>query len=132
MLELNQNKSFWYQQVHWKVSELCLIGGSLVVWLAGVACNITVRLANQGKMPVMAFPSDWTPGQTATHFSALVQPAKLPFLWDRLWVGTWIISIGDLLMLIGWILFVTIGAMILAKKYKEIKKLCSHSPNSGR
>jgi hypothetical protein len=126
-----QNKSFWYEQVHWKVSELCFLGGSLVGWLAGVACNITVRLANSGKMPVLAFPSYLALGQTATHFSVFEQSAKLPFLWDRLWVGTWIISIGDLLMLIGWILFVTIGAVILIKKYGETKKLCSHSPNSG-
>ena len=51
-----QNKSIWRQEVHWKVSELCLLGGSTAVWLIGMACNITVRLVNSGKMPVTTYP----------------------------------------------------------------------------
>jgi len=51
-----RNKSIWRQEVHWKVSELGLLGGSIAVWLIGMACNITVRLVNSGKMPVTTFP----------------------------------------------------------------------------
>ena len=117
-----RNKSIWRQEVHWKVSELCLLGGSLVVWLTGMACNITVRLVNSGKMPVMAYPDDFAPGQTVTHFSALKQSARLSFLWDRFTVGTNMISIGDILMAIGSFAFVATCTMIAIGKIKEAKE----------
>jgi len=117
-----QKQSIWRLEVHWKVSELCLLGGSLVVWLAGMICNITVRLANNGKMPVTALPSDFAPGQTATHFSALVQSARLSFLWDRFTVGTNIISIGDILMAIGLFAVIFFCTMITVRKIKEAKE----------
>ena len=118
-----QKQSIWRREVHWKVSELCLLGGSLVVWLAGMICNITVRLANNGKMPVTALPIDFAPGQTGTHFSALVQSARLSFLWDRFTVGTNIISIGDILMALGLFSVIFFCTMITVRKIKEAKKV---------
>jgi hypothetical protein len=118
-----QKQSIWRVEVHWKVSELCLLGCSLVVWLTGMACNIIVRLANEGKMPVTAFPSDFAPGQTATHFSALVQSARLSFLWDRFTAGTNIISIGDILMALGLFAIVAICTMIIVRMIKEAKEI---------
>ncbi len=117
-----QNKSIWRQEVHWKVSELCWLGGSTTVWLIGMACNITVRLVNSGKMPVTAYPGDFAPGQTATHLSALEQSARLSFLWDRFTVGTNTISIGDILMAIGSFAFVATCTMIAIGKIKEAKE----------
>jgi len=117
-----QSKSIWRQEVHWKVSELCLLGGSMAVWLTGMACNITVRLANSGKMPVTAYPSDFAPGQTVTHFSALVQSARLSFLWDRFTVGVDIVSFGDILMAIGLFAIVASCTIIVVRKIKEAKE----------
>src|SRR5208283_1142796 len=117
-----QRQSIWRQEVRWKVSELCLLGGSLVVWLAGMTCNITVRLANKGKMPVTAYPSDFAPGQTVTHFSALVQSARLFFLWDRFTVGVDTVSIGDILMAVGLFAIVASCTMIVVRKIKEAKE----------
>ena len=117
-----QNKSIWRQEVHWKVSELCLLGGSIAVWLIGMACNITVRLVNSGKMPVATFPWDFAPGQTATHFSAFEQSARLSFLWDRFPVGTNMISIGDILMAIGLFAVIATCTMIAIGKIKEAKE----------
>ena len=114
-----QRQSIWRQEVHWKVSELCLFGGSMTVWLTGMACNITVRLANSGKMPVTAYPDDFTPGQAAVHFSALVHPARLSFLWDRFAVGVDIVSIGDILMAIGLFAIIASCTMIVVGKIKE-------------
>ena len=94
----------------------------MAVWLVGAACNMTVRLANSGKMPVADLPSDWVPGQTATHFSALVQSARLSFLWDRFSVGTWILSIGDILMAIGLFAVIATCTMIAIGKIKEAKE----------
>jgi hypothetical protein len=123
MVEGNmQSKSIWRQEVHWKVWELCLLTGSLALWLTGMICNITVRLANSGKMPVTAYPDDFAPGQTVTHFSSLMQPARLSFLWDRFTVGTEIISIGDILMALGLFAFVVICSMITIGKIKEAKE----------
>ena len=70
----------------------------MAVWLVGMACNITVRLINSGKMPVTDYFSDLLPGQTATHLSAFEQPARLSLLWDRFEVGTKIVGMGDILM----------------------------------
>ena len=117
-----QNKSIWRQEVHWKVSELCWLGGSTTVWLTGMACNITVRLVNSGKMPVTTFPWDFAPGQTAKHFSAFEQSARLSFLWDRFPVGTNMISIGDILMAIGLFAVIATGTMIAIGKIKEAKE----------
>jgi hypothetical protein len=117
-----QNKSIWRQEVHWKVLELCLLAGSMAVWFIGTACNIIVRLANSGKMPVTAYPDDFAPGQTVTHFSALVHPARLSFLWDRFGVGTLIVSIGDILMAIGLFATIAICAMITVGKVKEAQE----------
>jgi hypothetical protein len=117
-----QRRSIWRQEVHWKISELYLLGGSLVVWLAGIACNITVRLANSGKMPVTAYPDDFAPGQAVTHFSALVQSARLSFLWDRFAVGVDRVSIGDILMAIGLFAIVVSCTMIAVRKIKEAKE----------
>jgi Family of unknown function (DUF5317) len=118
-----KRQSIWRMEVHWKVSELCLLGGSLAVWLVGMTCNITVRLANRGKMPVTAFPGDFAPGQTATHFSALVQSARLSFLWDRFNVGTNIISIGDILMALGLFAVIFFCTMIIVRMIKEAKEI---------
>ena len=117
-----RNKSIWRQEVHWKVSELCWLGGSTTVWLIGMACNITVRLVNSGKMPVTAYPGDFAPGQTATHLSALEQSARLSFLWDRFTVGTNMISIGDILMAIGLFAVIAPCTMIAIGKIKEAKE----------
>jgi hypothetical protein len=87
-----------------------------------MACNITVRLVNSGKMPVTAYPGDFAPGQTATHLSALEQSARLSFLWDRFTVGTNILSIGDILMAIGSFAFVATCTMIAIGKIKEAKE----------
>jgi len=117
-----QRRSIWRQEVHWKISGLCLLGGSLVVWLTGMACNITVRLANSGKMPVTAYPDDFIPDQAAVHFSALVHPARLSFLWDRFALGVDIVSIGDILMAIGLFAIVVSCTMIAVRKIKEAKE----------
>jgi len=116
------NRSIWRQEVHWKVWELCLLGGSIAVWLTGMICNITVRLVNSGKMPVTAYPDDFAPGQAAVHFSAFEQSARLSFLWDRFSVGTWIVSIGDILMALGLFAVVASCAMIAVRKIKEAKE----------
>ena len=116
------NRSIWRQEVHWKVSELCLLGGSMAVWLAGMACNIAVRLTNSGKMPVADYASDWLPGQTATHLSAFTQPARLSLLWDRFAVGTWIVSIGDILMALGLSATFALCVIIAFRKIKEAKE----------
>jgi hypothetical protein len=116
-----QKQSIWRQEVHWKVSELCLLG--LGVWLTGIICNITVILANSGKMPVTAYPCDFAPCQAAVHFSALVQPARLSFLWDRFTMGTNIISIGDILMALGLSVTIISCTIITISKIKEAKEV---------
>ena len=117
-----QNNSIWRQEVHWKVWELCLLGGSLAVWLTGMICNITVRLANSGKMPVTDYPRDFASGQTVTHFSAFEQSARLSFLWDRFAVGNQILSIGDILMALGLSVTIISCTIITISKIKEAKE----------
>ena len=122
MINKLQSKSIWRQEVHWKLWELCLLGGSIAVWLIGTACNITVRLVNSGKMPVTDYSSDFAPGQTVTHFSAFEQSARLSFLWDRFKVGTNIVSIGDILMALGLFAVVASCSMIAVGKIKEAQE----------
>ena len=94
----------------------------MAVWLTGMACNISVRLANSGKMPKTAYPDDFTHGQAAVHFSALVHPARLSFLWDRFTVGVDIVSIGDILMAIGLFAIVASCTKIVVGKITEAKE----------
>ena len=117
-----QNKSIWRQEVHWKVSELCLLGGSMAVWLAGMACNIAVRLTNSGKMPVADYASDCCLAKPRRTSQLFTQPARLSLLWDRFAVGTWIVSIGDILMALGLSATFALCVIIAFRKIKEAKE----------
>jgi len=123
---------FWTEQIHFKKSEVLLMLSGFGVFLMGALLNFIVRAANAGKMPVTMDAGFIPTDLTYKYISTFGNSIKLYTLSDCIRIGSWYISIGDLLLAIGWVLFVMVNAILLVRKYKEIKKLCSHSPNSGR
>src|SRR5208283_1225675 len=122
---------FWTEQIHFKKSEILLMLSGFSIWLMGALSNFIVRGFNAGKMPV-TMDADLIPADLAYRYiSTFGNSVKFYALSDCIRIGSWYISIGDLLLAIGWVLFVIVNAILLVKKYKEIKKSCSHSPNSG-
>jgi len=127
-----EKNPFWTQQIHFKRSEVLLMLSGFGIWLMGALSNCIVKVANAGKMPVTMYAGFIPADQAYRYISTFGNNVKLCALSDCIRIGSWYVSIGDLLLAIGWVLFVMVNAILLVRKYKETKKLCSHSPNSGR
>lgn len=72
--------------------------------LCGLALNALVTEANAGAMPVVGMPSALHPA--GPMWRAATSTTRLPFLADQARLG--LFSVGDLVMLCGGILIVTI------------------------
>jgi len=122
---------FWAEQIRFKKSEVLLMLSGFGVFLMGALSNFIVRVTNAGKMPVTMYAGFIPADEAYRYISTFGNNVKLYALSDCIRIGSWYVSIGDLLLAIGWVLIVIVNAILLAKKYKETKKVCSHSPNSG-
>jgi Family of unknown function (DUF5317) len=118
-------KSVWFQQVHLTKDEVLLLISGMCLCVIGAVCNIIVKAANGGKMPVFAFPDEFAAGQSVKHVSAFVVSTKLNFLSDWINIGsTQIWSIGDVLSFLGVFIWLIAGIVIAIKKYREAREIC--------
>jgi hypothetical protein len=80
------------------------VRAGVLLMLCGLALNALVTEANAGAMPVVGMPSALHPA--GPMWRAATSTTRLPFLADQARLG--LFSVGDLVMLCGGILIVTI------------------------
>jgi hypothetical protein len=115
------NRSIWMQDVSLNVSErLELLTGSSVVLLSAIL-NIVVRGVNGWKMPVFTF--DNMVLMDKFHVLGNLSTTNLKWLSDWISVGSsWIVSPGDILLTLGFPIYLIFTISIVVRKYKEAKR----------
>ena len=116
------SRSIWMQDVHIKKTEIFIFVSGLILSITGAIANITIRLANKGKMPVMAYNYEFAPGQEIKYISAFQNVTRLNFLADRITFGNQLLSIGDVLMYSALVIWCVSALVIEFKKYREAKR----------